>query len=304
MERIPYEIIAASKPFRFLVGTEKKEFFMHSELVARISKPLRTLVEGEWKEGKEKSAEWSDVDEGTFVRFCEFAYSGDYMAAEPFDDTATPLKDQGGVRVTPFEPQLEGLDGSTRIFSIPQPQPVFPSDPWDAAASDYAAKKKKKAYKGWDSSPPTASLTKKDVMWREFQEGVNDEPDRGLKETENTSPSKNYSEVLLSHARLYAFADCYDIQPLLELSLRKLHRTLNVFNLHKGARVVDVAQLIDYSYKNTANKGGNQDKLRSMLATYMACKIEDMWSNLYFQDILESPDVSKAIIGQLLKRVS
>ncbi|KAI0852812.1 hypothetical protein F5Y00DRAFT_155049 [Daldinia vernicosa] len=300
MASVPYEIIAASKPFRFLVGPDKKEFSMHAELVARMSKPLWTLVNGEWKESKERFTEWPDVDEGTFVRFCEFAYTGDYKAAEPFEDTPEVLNGEKSSEATASTPGPT-VNGERIIEEASAYDEPSPEDPWDTLRITKKSKARKYSpYPGESPSPPS----NKDIMWRKFQEEINDEPDRRVKETSNTDPSKNYSEVLLSHARLYALADCYDIDTLMGLSIRKLHRTLKVFNLHKGARVTDVAQLVDYSYKNTMNKGDEPDKLRSLLATYVACNIEEMWPNVYFQDVLESADASKAIIGELLRRLN
>lgn len=45
--------LMASKSFRFLVGAEKTEFMMHSNLVANMSDPLNTLVNGSMKEARE-----------------------------------------------------------------------------------------------------------------------------------------------------------------------------------------------------------------------------------------------------------
>ncbi|KAI1417042.1 hypothetical protein F5Y13DRAFT_153596 [Hypoxylon sp. FL1857] len=313
MSSVPYEIIAASKPFRFLVGPKKKEFTMHAELVARMSKPLWTLVNGEWKESKGGLAEWPEIDEETFVRFCEFAYTGDYKAAVPF------------MEMPPTPPELENGESSKSKSSVaeemlepepaleeqvPEPEPEPEPDPWALPLHSVSKKKsKKKAPELWDNwgtpqPPPPPPPTKKDVMWQEFQERIYDEPNLKPKEEPNTDPSANYSEVFLSHARLYALADYYDIEALVGLCVRKLHRTLKVFNLHEGARVTDVAQLIDYLYKNTRSGQREQDKLRSLVATYAACHIEDLWSNLYFQDVLESGEVSKSILGQLLRRVN
>ncbi|KAI2620645.1 hypothetical protein GGS26DRAFT_303592 [Hypomontagnella submonticulosa] len=278
MATVPYEIIAASKPFRFLVGPDKKEFQMHSELVARMSKPLDTLVKGEWEEGKKEAAEWPEIDEGTFVRFCEFAYTGDYKAADPFEDIPTPPEED--------EPTVE----------VVAARPVL-------TPHSLVSKKKPKKMTETFEFPLSSPSPSRNTMRQQFRDAIGDEPDKRPKEEPNTDPLTNYSEVLLSHARLYTLADYYNIEELMGLCVRKLHRTLKVFNLHQGARVTDVAQLIDYAYKNTANRGDEQDKLRSLLATYAACNIEELWPNTYFQDVLESGDVSKAIIGQLLRRV-
>ncbi|OTA98226.1 hypothetical protein M426DRAFT_117591 [Hypoxylon sp. CI-4A] len=335
MASVPYEIIAASKPFRFLVGPDKKEFTMHSELVARMSKPLRTMVNGDRKDSKDGLAELSEVDEETFVRFCEFAYTGDYQAAEPTIETPASSEhdtlDLGGP--SSIEPDaIKAPNGDVQLYDEPaapeydapqepaydappepEPEPVPESGyvdwVWGATTTTTTTTKKKKKRQEIGlfpalPPPPPPMPTRKEAMWTQFEDDISDEPDRRPKETPNTDPLVNYSEVLLSHARLYALADCYAIDALAGLCLRKLHRTLKVFKLHGGARATDVTQLIDYAFKNTANKNGEQDPLRSLLATYAACHIETLWSSAYFQDVLESGEISKAFIGQLLRRVN
>ncbi|KAI1776608.1 hypothetical protein F4818DRAFT_354305 [Hypoxylon cercidicola] len=277
----PYELIAASKPFRILVGPDKKEFTMHTELLGRMSKPLRTLVKGDMKEAKEGVAEWPEIDEGTFIRFWEFAYTGDYRAAEPIIDA-------------PASSEMASGNANTLIVRLVEETLV--EEPCDDVWGGVKSKKKK-------MQSSNTSKTLKDEMWRQFQDIFNTEQDKTSAEQPNNDPSTNYSEVLLSHARLYTFADCYCVDTLMALCLRKLHGMLKVFKLHGGARVTDVAQLIDYSYKNTINKTAEPDGLRSMLAAYAACKMEELWYNIYFQDILESGEVAKAIIGQMMKRL-
>ncbi|KAI2621173.1 hypothetical protein GGR54DRAFT_91300 [Hypoxylon sp. NC1633] len=285
MASVPYELIGASKPFRFRVGPEKKEFMMHAELVAGMSKPLQALVKGDWEEGKTGLAEMPELDVGTFVQFCEYAYTGDYKPAPP------EVKIGDSFDQTPESPEPLPYDAEPPPpEESEEPVGYEQEDPW---GSVLRPKKKK----GQNKNVAT-------ILWQQFQAGVGQEPDGRAKEYPNTDASADYSEVLLSHARLYAFADCYAIDALAGLCVRKLHRMLKVFDLHGGARVPDVAQLIDYTYKNTANREGRPDALRALLATYAACKIEDLWPNVYFQDVLESGEVSKAILGQVLTRLN
>ncbi|KAI1450636.1 hypothetical protein F5Y02DRAFT_120111 [Annulohypoxylon stygium] len=286
MWSIPYGVIAASKPFRFLVGPDKKEFFMHAELIARMSEPLSAMVNGEWKERSEGVIELPETDEETFVRFCEFSYTGDYKAAEP-----------------PAPPKSEKEDGV--------PLPLLDSN-------YYPSKKKKKKApdariahsEEWGAiqpcSPPPTLLPRRDSMWNEFTNNISGGLDESLKDSLSKSPSVSCSEVLLCHAHLYVFADCYAIIYLMRLSHRKLLRALGSFDLHSGGkldqvRVADVVQLIDFLFRNTRSN----DDIRDLLATYMACKLEDLWSNTYFRDVLESTgEVSRALIGQLMKRLN
>ena len=75
--------IVASRSFEFLVGPNEKLFGMHSALVAHLSQPLHALVHGKMLESNQGRARLVDVDEQTFVRFIEFAYTGEYTPADP-----------------------------------------------------------------------------------------------------------------------------------------------------------------------------------------------------------------------------
>lgn len=55
----------------------------HAALVAHHSKPLGVLVNGDMSEAREGCALLEGIDEDTFVRFCQYAYTGDYVAADP-----------------------------------------------------------------------------------------------------------------------------------------------------------------------------------------------------------------------------
>lgn len=75
--------IVRSKVFKFVVGPNKQEFNVHEAVLSRLSKPLRVLLDGPFKEARELRVEWPEVDESTFVRFVEWAYTGTYTVARP-----------------------------------------------------------------------------------------------------------------------------------------------------------------------------------------------------------------------------
>ena len=69
-----------SKPFRFVV--DGKPFYVHKDVIARVSKPLDRLVNGSMREAQCGEAVLENVDGATFARFCQWAYAGYYPAAE------------------------------------------------------------------------------------------------------------------------------------------------------------------------------------------------------------------------------
>lgn len=72
-----------SDQFTFRIGGHGKKFVVHSAAFALQSKALDCLMNGNMIEGSNRSAIWGDVDEEDFIRFCQFAYTGDYTTPSP-----------------------------------------------------------------------------------------------------------------------------------------------------------------------------------------------------------------------------
>lgn len=70
--------ILFSQPFKFIIGHQKKLFTVHESAVSRLSKSLNDLLNGSMKEANEHCVHWEDVDEKTFLRFAQWAYTGEY----------------------------------------------------------------------------------------------------------------------------------------------------------------------------------------------------------------------------------
>ena len=86
---------APPSPFLFSVGPEKKEFTVHSALVAQQSPTLAALVNYGMKESLEGYASLPQHDVETFVRFIEYTYTGDFESPM-FDISIRPKEDYDG----------------------------------------------------------------------------------------------------------------------------------------------------------------------------------------------------------------
>lgn len=75
--------IIESPIFKFVIGEHKKEYSVHGAALSQLSKPLSILLTGPHKEAIEHRVEWPDVDEETFVRFAQYAYTKTYSTEEP-----------------------------------------------------------------------------------------------------------------------------------------------------------------------------------------------------------------------------
>ncbi|PKS06814.1 hypothetical protein jhhlp_006889 [Lomentospora prolificans] len=252
MASIPYQEIVSSDSFKFLVGSEKKPYFLHSALVADQSRALNALVNSGMRESKERCAVWEHIDEQTFLRFSQFAYTGDYTGAAPSEDKV----------------ERRNLS-SARILPIPDP----------------------KVY----GNVRTSSI------WTNF---VLLFPDTGLHLRRNGA-TDDYSEVFLSHARMYFFAEYYAIAKLQSLALQKLHRALVLFTPYRE-RIGDILKLIRYCYEDRAlRESESHIDVKFIVSMYTAVRIEDLWQSEEFQSIVETiGDYSKGLVHAMLMRLA
>lgn len=109
-----------SDQFTFRIGGHGKKFVVHSAAFARQSKALDRLMNGNMIEGSSRSAIWGEVDEEDFIRFCQFAYTGDYTT--PFPTVEEVSKD------IPPTPALSDVPSSPDAFEQPAEDAV-PEEP-------------------------------------------------------------------------------------------------------------------------------------------------------------------------------
>ncbi|OCK75344.1 hypothetical protein K432DRAFT_308732, partial [Lepidopterella palustris CBS 459.81] len=261
--------ILASKPFTFLVGENKRKFTVHAALVAYHSRPLGAVVNKHLLEAK-VSCLLEDVDEDTFVRFAQYAYTGDYLSANP-------------------EIVLEKVQDDTPQQNIEDAtQNRSPCVLFDKATVI--------------EIPETASSkSKKKQLWEEFT-GHNYIMPSPPQARRKQQPYHNYTEVFLCHARIYMFAEKYRIGPLKALSLHKLQQILIRYVIYKD-RIEDIVSLLRYSYSRPVSQG-SVNSLGLLVTHYAACVVEELGkSHLFHLALKESGLLGWDIMKQVLKRV-
>jgi hypothetical protein len=70
-----------SKPFTFYIGPEATPIVVHTAAVAATSTSLDAIVNGNTEEARAGMVTWKDVQVDEFVRYCEWAYRGDYTVS-------------------------------------------------------------------------------------------------------------------------------------------------------------------------------------------------------------------------------
>ncbi|KAG5961189.1 hypothetical protein E4U58_004386 [Claviceps cyperi] len=269
MQTSPYEEILMSEPFKFVVGKTKKELFIHSTLVASQSRALRRLMDGPFIESQQGYVVLADEDVRTIAAFAEFIYKGDYHLS-----CDGPPSDNG----------KKAHCAGTCSDSIEElGRPV--NDHWTVF-------EKSEEY-GYQT--PTSNLFNCQSCRNKIRAPV-------APLLNSWSMDTDYSQLLIAHAKIFLFADCYEIDALMNLAMQKLHKALCEFRLSR-VRVDDILALIRFCYEQPA-----PEKLRKLVASYSAAIMDSNVSTVLaecFQNVLkESGEFAADIAWFLACRVT
>ena len=236
------------------------------------------MINGHLSEAQQGFAILEDVDEGTFVRFIRWAYSKDYPAPE--------------------HALVESCNETTETSK-------------DACAFDedfgwgtWSTKKDQKKKNTGQSSSLKGSLRESFIMQYDLLSSSHTFDPSIPAPRGNVAPEEDYTEVFLGHARMYVFAEKYDIQPLKTLALLKLHRTLSIFTLFPE-RIGDIMTLLKYVYANTAETVDGNEDIRPMLAHYIGTEMETLSKDGEIKDImLDNGEMLGDFLKMFASRVS
>ncbi|KAI5463200.1 hypothetical protein BGZ63DRAFT_353234 [Mariannaea sp. PMI_226] len=250
----------ASKPFVFVVGEELKTFHIHKDLIGQLSPALSALVNGRMKEAREGRVEWPDLDVDTFVRFAKYAYSRDYVEADPemlphppppAPEIAQPQDSQSS------QNQMIDLTNQADGGSVGEDTPAN-DDEQSCANLKYSA-------------------------MRRFVKLEMEHPDDLWEPRPNVDPYEKYEPVFMSHVRLYALAEKYGIEKLKTLTLHRMHLALQRFTIFPE-RVGDVVCIVPIIYDYTVAG----DMAREMIVQFFCCVAEHVKVNRDFRFALRS----------------
>jgi hypothetical protein len=254
---------------------------VHEEALADQSTALTRLMRGEMSESLAGETKWKDVDKETFIRFTQFAYTGDYsvptMIAKP-SDQVLPQDPHEEMLMVVEEPPVAAEEPAPQQFDE-----VVADDAW--AASWGTSKKNKKKKGSWYvPRPPTPIFNSLTYPLLKPRSKFAHTCDAATSE----GSSENISEVLLSHASLYILAEKWGVDSLKRLTLFKLHQTLSMLRLD-GRKVPHIVELARYGYSddNTPDLKTGIDELRELICLYIAANAMVMSEHTTFMNLIE-----------------
>lgn len=258
-------------------------------------------------EAKEGCAALEDTDEDTFLRFSQYLYTGDYTTADPNISSTGPV-------ITTIPPSNEAPPDLVEevIEQAPYPPEAYSRQPYVDFETNL--QEVSSCWHGWQSKDPLKSerkkrdkakpvSSKKSKLWKSFKRQRYDVSKPSFQVSKNRDPCEDDTSIFLGHARLYVFAEKYDIDSLKSLSLQKLHQVLIKYSVC-DERLEDIIDLIQYSYSNTADLPGSVDKLRQLVISYAACVVEDLaWTPRFYSLLEKCGSAAKDLVVQMLQRL-
>lgn len=276
--------VFVSPTFEFIV--QGSSFHVHKALLSKVSKPLERLMNSNMLETQKGQAILEEEDAETFAYFCEWAYTGRYFYIDPC--LLRPHE-----RDVQVEVESEGKSSMIIQYIWLTCEAVLSQYPPHAGRS----KKDRPA-------SPSPSRSRKEMMRADFDSlafGESDDensPCMRFSNNRDTSPTS----CLMYHARLYVFADKFDIQQLKRLALKVLHKALARLTPYPED-IEDIVTLISFVYDHTAPARDGREPMRDLLRRYVGCEIESLVEDTRFQLLLSNnPDFLKDFCSQVSLR--
>jgi hypothetical protein len=299
--RLMYNIKAKSRSrvftspqFIFGIGENNVKVTVHGAVIAKQSQALDALINGPIEEAQTRTARLEDVLEDTFVRVCQFAYTGDYETPVFIQRPDAGL--DSSIPISP--PPVTYIDANELGKTVGGPELLAELEP-ESDERSWGFNPSKKIKKLSKSRVLQESFDRKDFHVETHRLGAL----YRCKVRQNYSPEEDYTYVFLGHARLYVFANKWGIEALKSLSLHKLHKTLFTFTLHP-ARCSDVVELVRYTYAHTPDLASEVDDLRSLVIHYITCEVTSLIHSLDFASLVKQRGpFARDLVDMMIKRI-
>ncbi|KFY17974.1 hypothetical protein V492_00224 [Pseudogymnoascus sp. VKM F-4246] len=282
-----------SPQFIFGIGENNIKVTVHAAAIAKQSPALDVLINGPMEEAQTGIARLEDVHEDTFIRVCQFAYTGDYETPVFIQRPEFGLPDKAS------RPPNIDADEPGEVIEEPEPAPEPAEPEAEPSVWSLGVKRPKKAKKSSKSRALRDSFDRKDFDIQTPRLGAL----HRCKVRPNSSAEEDYTSIFLGHARLYVFADKWGIEDLKTLTLHKLHQTLLTFTLY-SARRGDVVELVRYTYAHTPDLAHEMDDLRSLVMHYITCEVTSLVHSLEFASLVEQGGpFARDLVYMVMKRI-
>ena len=298
--------ILQEERFTFIVGKKgrkKRHYEIYPSVIAPHSKPLKAMMNNGMMESINKTAKLVEVEPTTFSRFNQFCHTGVYLSPPKviIDRRKLALRLAGEKEDAYFchscgqkclhisKSRNFPKCGSTcesqsrHCIRCGREECELPDfdDPFCMRCADRLLRDE------------TQHPTWPDFRAENFAQGMGGRRYRDFYSLLSFRGQNHLSDDLLGHAKLWVFADCYDIPDLQDLCLYRLHRDLVGFHPSK-LNINDLVDLLDYVAAHTAEPDYSDDtgliisdrrSLRELVLRYVICHWDSLKDCERFRDL-------------------
>ncbi|PGH12204.1 hypothetical protein AJ80_06824 [Polytolypa hystricis UAMH7299] len=292
--------VVCSPPFNFLVGKDRIRMSIHADAVKRVSGPLYALAnDSQLSESDPRTAALEDVDEDTFVGFCQYVYTRRYATPEI---KSPDVSGENGPGENGYKFHA-GLEEFLATRPVVAPHSPFKSPPRRTTkggrerdrntSPSYEEDEIDERDDPADKSSDAAHYAPIHRRWERFKALV------FIGEAASSAAKPD----IMFHSKLFCFAAKYKIEGLPDQCLKSLHRDLcnsPVNQVTSPSRIID---LVYFAYTNTERtEMFKRSSLRDLVIRFLSCSARGLTTDERFRFILESNGMMASdLVAELLK---
>jgi len=273
-----------------------RNFYIHGSILSKYSQPFRRAVETNSKESSERIIDLNDWDSDTVERLLQFLHTGGYQWPIPKKRVA---EEPGSSK------------GENKIFIFGSPAPKAKTECFGRPLAPIA--KTQSFGVGRPLAPEAKTecfeidrpLTPVDQLF-----GADITPTIPLDYNAWLGTIKpvdhDFGDLLLAHAKIYALANCKNIE---NLKLLALNRTLNTLTAlgpigSKSPEVTYIIELLKYVYENTTSISHSREPMRKLIVRFTALNLTALNSNNEISGLMgSSAGLAEDLMSDVTRRM-
>lgn len=279
-----------------IVASGEKRFFVHSDILAAHSGPLKETTEAARDRAEQagRKINLQEWDGDTVGRFVEFLYVGHYQAPSPTRQPSVAAPDPAA-----------SDDDDTYQRSVDTPGTSY--SVWTGTVQSDTTE----TGPGWTASPPgPRPLTPLSQFGLKLESDPN--PNMRQEALEKFGlrafhPAVcSYGAVLLAHAKVYSLAQNQEVEALRDFSYKHLLSVLlGIGPIEPGWRVVvDIINLLRYVYSHTVPAEDAEEPLQNIVSQFAALNFPALQNRDEMAELIrEGGKLASDLMDKVCKRL-
>ena len=294
----------SSPVFTIFAGTDRKTLYAHASVLSR-SDTLRVLVQGDWKDSKDRQINLEEWDEETVARLLEYLYTNDYSSPLPHAKTletasvghSNTAQDSKVVASKAMSPSELSNSNTTALTVCSMPSYLTISTGF-LGLHDAICSQDREVLTELDN---ITFLDEFAPIYKPSNCQRTDFVD-WCKSSRVKGQSYSYSEAMMSHAKVYALANHAILLCLKQLAHRRLADAMIFLGSRRRlepATSAEIADLARYIYANTDKLTSVQEPLRNLVSSFIAITIHKLDTAVIDSLMEEGGDCAVDVVSKI-----